>query len=96
MPATETFETGKANTLQIKIWMQLQSFNVELMDWGKKTFWQSTDPAKYSGNLKPPSSPTKIREGRFEGKNMPTLKYSSVYMLSHLLIVFTNNNPFQI
>lgn len=38
MPATETFEIGKANTLQIKIWMQLRSFDVELMDWGKKTF----------------------------------------------------------
>ena len=76
--------------------MQLQSFNVELMDWGKKISWQSTNPAKYSGNLKHTSSPTEIRGGRFEGKNMPMLKYSSVYMLSRLLIVFTNNNPFQI
>lgn len=61
--------------------MQLQGFNVELMDWGKKRFWQSTDPAKYWDNLKHTSSPTEIRGGRFEGKNMSILKYSSVYML---------------
>jgi len=76
--------------------MQLQSFNVELMDWGKKTLWQSNDPAKYSGNLKNISSSTEIKGGTLEGKNMPMLKYSSVYMLNHLLIVFTGNNPFQI
>lgn len=50
----------------------------------------------WSGNLKHPSGPTEVRGGRFEGKNMPMLKYYSAFMLSHLLIVFTNNNPFQI
>lgn len=64
MSATETFEIGKANILQINIWMQLQSFDMELTDWGKKTFWQRTDPAKYSGNLKHRSSPTEVKRGK--------------------------------
>lgn len=36
----------------------------ELVEWGNKTSWQSTDPAKYLGNLKHAGNPTENKRGK--------------------------------